>query len=415
MSEFQQKLEKYAQIIVRVGLNLREGQRLLIGRNGAPLDSAPLVREIAKAAYQAGSPYVVVHWADEGVQRIRVEHSRLEDMAHVPKWKIEEALDFANNGDALMSVAGNNPDLFNGLDSEKLNARTTANIEASAPLRIPIMTNEVNWLVAAAATPNWALKIFPDLPAEEANARVWELIFAAARVNYDDPVAEWKRHVAELYARREYMTNKQYTALVYKAPGTDLTVGLPENHIWMGGSSEAKNGISFVPNMPTEEVFTLAHNDRIDGVVRSTKPLSRNGVLMEDFELKFENGSVTGVSAKKGQSELEHILNTDDGARSIGEVALVPHSSPISQTGVLFYNTLFDENASNHLALGNAYRFCLQDGVEMSAEAFAAAGGNTSKTHVDFMMGSGEMDIDGIKADGSSEAVMRDGEWAFDA
>ncbi|MBI1257719.1 MAG: aminopeptidase [Chloroflexi bacterium] len=410
-AEFEGNLEKYAQVIVKVGSNLQPGQRLMIT---TPLAANPLVRQVAKAAYQAGARYVGVNWDDEELQRIRVQHAALETMTETDTWNLDGIVDYFDHGDATLRISAQNPDLLSGLDSQKVQAKQRAEAEQRHNVLVRIAANATNWLVAGASTPGWATKVFPDLAAEAAVARLWDAIFQACRIDQPDPVAVWERHIADLGKRAAYLNGKQYSALHYTAPGTDLTVGLPAGHIWGSAKFTAQNGISFVANVPTEEVFTLPHKDRIDGVVTATKPLSYGGSLITDFTLKFTAGHVVEATAKSGQAALDSILNTDDASRSLGEVALVPHSSPISQSGLLFYNTLFDENASDHLALGNAYRFTLEDGVGMTDEAFAAAGGNTSRTHVDFMIGSGMMNIDGITADGAAEPVMRKGEWAFD-
>jgi len=235
------------------------------------------------------------------------------------------------------------------------------------------------------------------------------------RLDEADPRAAWQEHIEALERRRAYLNDKAYTALKYTAPGTDLTLGLPEGHIWKGGVDTNAAGTMFVPNLPTEEVFTMPHSQRTNGMVSSTKPLNYGGTLIDNFSLTFQDGRVVGVEAETGRDVLKKLVETDEGAARLGEVALVPHSSPISKFGRLFYNTLFDENASNHVALGQAYNVCVEDGENMAEAEFAEAGGNTSVTHVDFMIGSEEMDIDGVLTDGSTEAVMRDGEWAFDA
>jgi aminopeptidase len=253
--------------------------------------------------------------------------------------------------------------------------------------------------------------VFPDLPAAERVPRLWDAIGEMCRLDRPDPIAAWERHLADLAARRDDLNRRRYRALNYKGPGTELTIGLPEGHTWVSGRSLSRSGIEFAPNLPTEEVFTIAHKDRVEGTVRSTKPLSYGGTLIEGFELRFENGRVVSLSAVRGEDVLRQLVSTDDGAGRLGEVALVPHSSPISQSGRLFYNTLFDENAASHVALGSAYKFTIDAGEMMDEEAFARAGGNKSGVHVDFMIGSGELDIDGVRPDGRTEPIMRGGEW----
>jgi len=268
--------------------------------------------------------------------------------------------------------------------------------------------------VVAAAGPAWAARVFPDLEPAEAEKKLWEAIFSITRLNQPDPIAAWEKHVKELNARAEYLNAKKYTVFHYKAPGTDLTVGLPQGHIWNSAGSTTHKGIFYIANIPTEEVFTLPHKDQINGHVSASMPLSYSNTLMEDFALTFENGHVIKATAKKNEAALKKLVEADEGSSSLGEVALVPHNSPIAQSGLLFYDALIDENAASHLALGRAYKYTLKDAENLTDEEFKARGGNVSMAHVDFMIGSDQMDIDGQKADGSSEPVMRQGEWAFD-
>lgn len=417
-ASFETQLEKYAQVIVKVGLNLQAGQRLMIGlpvfgMDGTPLEAYPLIRHVVKAAYQAGARYVTVNWDDEELQRIRVEHAPAETLSEVNAWKYQAALEYLDAGDAVLQLYAQNPDLLAGLPTAKIQAKQEAETAQTAPILAGIGNVVTNWCVASVSIESWAAQVFPDLPPAEAKTRLWDTIFAACRLNVPDPIAGWQQHLTQLAQRATYLNDKQYTALHYTAPGTDLTVGLPQNHVWHSGSLATQKGLTFVANIPTEEVFTMPHKDQIDGIVTSTKPLSYNGSLIQNFRLQFSEGQVVHDAAEVGQAALDALLNTDAGARSLGEVALVPHSSPISQAGSLFYNILYDENASNHLALGMAYRFSMQGGTEMTSEAFDEAGGNDSMIHVDFMIGSDAMDVTGITADGTAEPIMRAGEWAF--
>jgi len=416
--DFERNLAKYAEVIVKVGLNLQPGQRLIIGApffgtDGTPVEAHQLVRKIAQTAYHAGAKYVGVNWDDEELQRIRVNNASLESMSEFAEWKNKVAIEYVDNRDAIVMVLAQNPSLLNGLDAQKLQAKQKVETEQFHKLFSKLAAGVTNWLVIGASITSWATKVFPNVARDEAKERLWDTIFQVCRINQDDPVAGWKRHVADLNKRADYLTRKRYNALKYKSPGTDLTIGLPEGHIWHSGSLPTQTGLTFTANIPTEEIFTMPHKQRIDGVVTSTMPLSYQGRLIENFTLKFSKGRVVQATAETGEDALNNVLNSDEASRSLGEVSLVPHSSPISQCGVLFYNSLFDENASDHLALGNAYRFSLKDGEQMTAEEFAAAGGNESITHADFMIGSNEMNIDGLTSDGSAEAVMRDGEWAF--
>ncbi len=311
-------------------------------------------------------------------------------------------------------TARTNPDLLNDQDPELVTTAQQTTWQQIKPLLAQVARNATNWSIAAAASPKWAAKVFPTLPREEQEARLWDTIFEVCRVKQRDPLSAWQEHVNDLSSRSDYLTKKQYTALHFSAPGTDLTVGLPEGHIWKSGRLTSEAGIDFTANLPTEELFTLPHKDRTEGIVRASLPLSYAGTLIENFTLRFSEGRVVEVTADKGESILRTLVETDDGAARLGEVALVPHSSPISRLGLLFYNTLLDENAASHLALGNAYKFSMQGGEALSDEAFAAAGGNQSLVHVDFMIGSNDMDVHGVTEAGTTEPIMRAGQWAFD-
>ncbi len=414
-----QLLDKYAELAIKVGVNLKEGQRLALGvtffgMTGVPVQLVPLVRALTKHAYLAGAKYVNVLWEDQELDRIRLEYGSPDSLDEFPNWRVQSSVEYMEAGDAVLMVYAQDPDLMAGQDPIALEKLHAVAAEKMAPAFAHITGGNINWSVISGSTAEWATKVFPDLTPEAAEARLWDAIFDVCRVKTDDPVAVWQQHISGLEARANYLNAKEYKALQYKAPGTNLQVGLPDGHLWLTGGLVAKNGIKTVANMPTEEVFTMPHRDRVNGTVTATKPLSFSGSLIENFTLTFENGRVTKATAEKGETALKAILDTDEGARSLGEVALVPHSSPISQSKILFYNILYDENASNHLALGTAYKFSMQDGTLMSDEAFGAAGGNQSLTHVDFMIGSSEMDVGGLTKDGVTEPIMREGEWAFE-
>ena len=408
--KFNQMLEKYADVVIRVGLNLRADQRLSIRGN---LESAPFIRKAAESAYKAGARYVDVLWSDDQISRIRLQHAEPETLTRLPEWMPVRYEEYAKNGEAELSILAVDPDLYNGIDPDRVAiTRKTLLEKVWEPIRK--YENLSNWCVVAVSTAPWARKVFPDLSEDQAVEKLWEAIFHACRIDVSDPVGAWETHVQKLIKYKDYLDARRYTALHYRAPGTDLTIGLPEKQFWSGAQESFKNGITCTVNIPTEEVFAAPHKDRADGVVTVSRPLSVAGTLIEDFTIRFENGRVVNYSAKKGEESLRKLLETDENAVRLGEVALVPNSSPISQSGILFYNTLFDENAASHIALGNAYRTSIQGGDEMSDEEFAANGGNKSLIHVDFMIGSGEMDIDGLCEDGTREPVMRAGEWAFD-
>ncbi len=414
----QQMLAKYAEVILKVGLNIRAGQRLIItlgATRGVPLEFAPLVREIAKAAYAAGAKYVEAIWGDEEMLRLRAQHAPKDSLDEYPKWQVDAIKAMIENGDALLSIAGSNPDLMGGLDPEIVGKIQQVHVQNWSPVSEKVSANAINWCVVAAAGEAWARKVFPDLTPKKAQEKLWQAIFETTRIDQPDPIAAWQAHIEKLRKHANYLQSKQYAALHYKSPGTDFMLGLPDGHLWISAQSLAQNGITFTANMPTEEVFTLPDRNRADGVIAATFPLSYGGTLIEDFHVHFENGQITKVGAKRGEAALQKLVDTDEGSRRLGEVALVPASSPIGRRGHLFYNTLFDENAACHIAIGRAYRFTLTGGTELTDDEFAAAGGNLSLNHVDFMIGSPQMDIDGITKDGHREPVMRQGEWAFDA
>jgi len=407
--EFERSLSQYAELIVKVGLNLQPGQRLMIR---GPIEAAPLMRLVAAHAYDAGGRLVETIFSDPQMLLARYRHAPRDSFTEHSDWWWKAGLELVEAGGALLSIGGVDPYLLKGIDSELIATVQRTEGRAAVPFSSLISADAINWCVVGYATEGWAGRVFPDLPPAEAQSRLWEAIFRTVRLDAADPLAAWDAHNANLAARSAWLNGKQYAALHYRGPGTDLTVGLPENHHWIGGAAPTGIGITNVANMPTEEVFTAPHRERMDGTVRATMPLNVGGNLIEDFSLTFENGRVVDLKAARGEALLRAQVAMDEGAARLGEVALVPHSSPISQSGILFYNTLYDENASSHLALGRAYRNCIAGCEDASDEEFAARGGNTSALHLDFMVGSAEIDIDGITAGGGREPLMRGGEWA---
>ena len=406
----------YSDLTVQVGLNLQPGQRLFIigpiTTGGASLEAAPLIRHIAARAYAAGAPLVEAIWGDEALTLARFARAPQDSFSQHSSWLPDALFNHVENGGAVLSVYANDPDLLRDERPELVSMVQQATSRSVMRFRERISRNQTNWSVIAAAAPRWAARIFPELPAEQQVGHLWDVIATLCRLDQPDPVSAWERHLEALAARRDELNRKQYALLKYRGPGTDLTLGLPRGHLWVSGRSDSQAGIPFTANLPTEEVFTIAHKDQVDGMVRATKPLSYGGTLIEDFSLRFDRGQVVDIQAKRGEAVLRQLIATDPGAARLGEVALVPHSSPISQCGFLFYNTLFDENAASHVALGTAYRFTLSGGEAMTDEEFAEAGGNRSATHVDFMIGSSELDVDGVLPNGTSEPLMRGGEWA---
>ncbi|GAA3411041.1 aminopeptidase [Paenibacillus hodogayensis] len=406
----QRDLEQYAELAVRVGINVRQGQTLVVS---APLSAVELVRLIVRKAYEAGAKNVHVEWNDEQLTRIKYQLAPDEAFQEYPMFRAQGWEQFAENGAGFLSIYSPNPDLLDGIDPGRVATASKTAAIALQGWRSYTMAHRVAWSLISTPTPEWAGKIFPDLPAAEAESKLWELILKAVRVDLDDPVGAWKAHNARLAETVDYLNRKQYKRLVYRAEGTDLSVDMPDNHVWHGGSTENEKGVTFNPNMPTEEVFTMPHKDGANGVVRSTRPLNHGGNLIDNFTLRFEKGKVVDFSAEKGYDTLKLLLETDEGAARLGELALVPNRSPISDTNLIFYNTLFDENASCHFALGRAYPTTVQGGTAMTQEQLTASGANDSLVHVDFMMGGPDLSIDGIDAEGRVEPIFRDGNWAI--
>jgi aminopeptidase len=407
---FEQTLHQYADIIIQVGLNLQAGQQLVIQ---APVEALPLVRLVATRAYQAGARWVDVVYDDDQVTLARFRYAPRDSFTEDRAWFGRLLDEQARAGNAFLRIFAEDPDLLKDQDPELVSQYKRTNLKNRKAFSDQVSRNAVNWCLVSVPVAGWAAEVFPGLAPAEREQRLWQSIFEVCRLKSEDPVGAWKQNIQQLAARRDYLNQKRYSALKYSAPGTDLTVGLPEGHVWRSGSITSQGGIVFTPNLPTEEVFTLPHKDQVDGVVTPARPLSYASTLIDDFSLTFEAGRVVSFRARQGEEVLRKLLETDEGSHRLGEVALVPHSSPVSRSGLMFHNTLFDENAASHLAIGMAYQFSMQGGESMSMEDFRAAGGNTSLTHVDFMIGSGQMDIDGVCPDGSLEPVMRQGEWAF--
>lgn len=403
------KLEKLAMTAVKVGLRLEKGQNLVIT---APIGALPLVRLITREAYKAGAGLVTTFYSDEDAILARYEYASDESFDRASGWLYEGMAKAYEGNAARLAISGDNPMMLAGQDPAKVARANRANSMAYKPALEKISNFEINWNIVSYPNPAWARQVFPDLSEDEAVTRLAEAIFAASRVDRDDPVSAWAEHNARLKTKSSWLNGERFSALHFTGPGTDLRVGLADEHEWHGGASKAKNGITCNPNIPTEEVFTTPHALRVDGTVSSTKPLSHQGTLIDDIQVRFEGGRIVEAKASKGEEVLNKVLDTDEGARRLGEVALVPHSSPISQSGILFYNTLFDENASCHIALGQCYSKCFLNGASLSQDEITAKGGNSSLIHIDWMIGSDKVDIDGIKPDGTRVPVFRKGEWA---
>ena len=406
---FDEKLDRFALVAVRVGLNLQPGQELVIT---APLDLVAFVRRVVEQAYKAGAHVVTVLYADDEATLARYQYAPDAAFDTTAKWLADGVAAAYRGGAARMGITGANPALLKEQDPAKVSRSNVATSKASKPAMELITRHAINWTIVAGATPAWAKLVFPDMPENEALAALWEAIFRASRITGADPVADWKEHGQSIARRVEMLNAKRFSALHFRGPGTDLTVGLADDHLWAGGGGVSGNGIFNNANIPTEECFTTPHKDRVNGTVTASKPLSHQGTLIENISVRFENGRIVEAHATAGEDSLKKLIAVDEGASHLGEVALVPHSSPIAQSGLLFWNTLFDENAASHIALGQAYATCIREGEHMDGATLAGKGANTSLIHVDWMIGSGEVDVDGVRADGTSEPLMRQGEWS---
>lgn len=410
MATFEENLKKYADLIVENGVNVQKSHTVVLQIS---VNQAQLARLIVAAAYKKGAEQVIVNWNDDIISREITQHTPKEVLETVPSYVIEEAQDWLAKGASRISVVSADPAALSGVDPEQVEARQSYVAKAMADLRKASQANKISWTVVAAAEGPWAAKVFPELATEEEQvAALWDQIFKTTRVYADDPMVAWAEHKAILDEKADMLNAEQFDALHYTAPGTDLTIGLPKNHIWESAGSKNARGEEFVANMPTEEVFTAPDCRRADGYVSSTKPLSYGGNIIEGMKWTFKDGEVVDVTAEKGEEVIKLLVASDEGSKRLGEVALVRDPSPISQSGIIFFNTLFDENASNHLAIGSAYTHNVQGGTEMTDEELAANGINRSHKHVDFMIGSDKMDVDGIRQDGTVVPIFRNGDWA---
>ena len=405
------RIEKYADLLIRSGLNVQKGQNVVIS---CPVDCAPFARLCAKKAYATGCREVIMRWTDDELAREKYLHADDSVFDEVPRWVSDMHNDLSAGGAAWLSIAASDPEALSGVDPDRITRDDAVGGKALKPFRDRQMSNFFPWCVASIPTKAWAKKVFPELSAEDAVAALWEKILDAVRVYDDtDPVEEWKKHNANLRKRADTLNAYNFKYLKYKnSLGTDLTIELPESHIWVGGEEKCAAGHMFNANMPTEEVFTSPKRDGVNGIVYASKPLVVNGDIAENFCFKFKDGKIVNIHAEKGQELLETATTVDEGASFLGEVALVPYDSPISNSGILFYNTLFDENASCHLAFGDAYP-CVKGGNDMTREELDKFGINASITHEDFMVGTKDLSITGITHNGKAIPVFVDGNFAF--
>ena len=411
LPNFKENLAKYAKLLVSTGINVQPGHTVQLT---IAVDQAELARLIVKEAYALGAAEVLVNWSDDVIAREGLVNVDVERLEQVHPQRVTEMNYLLEHKSSRLVVLSDNPGAYDGVDPEKLSRSARAISQALNPMRQATQANKISWTLGAASGLEWAKKVFPNATSdEEAVDLLWDQIFKTCRIYEEDPIKAWEEHEARLVAKAKVLNDEQFIKLHYTAPGTDLVLGMPKNHLWEAAGSINAQGEKFIANMPTEEVFTAPDYRVADGYVTSTKPLSYNGNIIEGIKVTFKDGEIVDVTAEKGDEVMKKLVFDNAGARGLGEVALVPDKSPISQSGVTFFNTLFDENASNHLAIGQAYAFSIEGGTEMSQEELKEAGLNRSDVHVDFMIGSNKMNIDGIREDGTRVPIFRDGEWAI--
>ncbi len=416
--DFENAMRGYAELAIRTGLNLQPGQALLMAdpsiRYGVPAEAAPMVRTLARAAFAAGARSVEPLWGDSQLTRLGLDSQGEAWIEAMPTWRFDASGEHVSQGGAYLSLHCHAPNLLEDLDEGLATKFLGRTLQAFNPTSEITTANKTNWCVIAIPVTGWADLVFPNLDPADRLPRLWQEVLRMCRADQPDPVAAWAQHVENLNARLAYLNARSYRQLRYRSEGTDFSVGLAEGNLWLGGGTQTTSGMPFIPNLPTEEVYTLPDRSRAEGQVTASMPLCVAGRVIEGLQLRFEGGHVVEAHARTNEAFLKSMLLSDEGASRLGEVALVPNSSPIAQSGILFYDTLIDENAACHLALGRGYRATVRGGDALDDAAFVAAGGNVSIVHADFMIGSGQLDIDGLTADGQVEPVMRSGEWALD-
>lgn len=404
-------LKKYASLAIKTGVNIQKNNILVIS---SPIETAEFARLIAKEAYKAGAKDVIVHYVDQKLTKIKLENNSLETLSNIPEWQAESYNFYAREGACFISISANDPDGLNGIPVEKIGVSQKARTSALKEYYDNSMTNKCRWCVLSVPTLSWAKKVFPNLSDDEAMKSLWDVIFKTVRVDTENPIKSWEKHNNYLEEKIKFMNDNNFKSVNLKSSnGTDLNIEFPEGHIWAGGSEKDINGISFNANMPTEEVFTLPKKTGVNGIVYSSKPLSYSGNLIDNFSITFKNGKVIDFTAEIGYDILKQMLESDEGAKYLGEVAFVPYDSPISNSKLIFFNTLFDENAACHLAFGRAYESCLKDSHKYSQEELENIGVNNSLIHVDFMIGTKDLEITGINKNNTTVQIFKNGNWTI--
>ena len=406
------QLDRFATLLVRKGAAIKPGQELVLQ---APVERADFVRRVVAAAYRAGAGHVTVLWGDDEVSRLTYENVDIDWFRTVPAWEREQLNSLAEAGAAFLFLDGSDPAALKGIDPAKPATRRKARNEQCKSFRDGMDFGRNVWCIAGVPVAAWARTVYPDLSEAEAVYRLWVAILSTSRADGDDPESAWETHNASFEKKKRFLNEHRFDALRYRSSnGTDLVVGLAKNHIWDGGAGRTQSGVVFFPNIPTEEVFTSPDRNRADGIVHSALPLAHGGQLIRDFWLRFEGGRVVEFGAAEGEDVLRQIIEADEHSASLGECALISKNTPIRQTETLFFNTLFDENASCHLALGMGFPECVKGGLDMNKDELLAAGINQSVVHVDFMIGTDDMDIWGVAEDGTETPVFVNGQWAWE-
>lgn len=405
-------LKNYANLIVKKGLNIQKDGLLIIN---SPIKCDYFARKVAEAAFKIGAKDVFINYSDEDFSKIRLQNASLETVSEIPDFEVEKYNYYISRGASVFAISASNPELLKDVDPKKISSSVQARSKALKEVYSDkLMSNENAWCIVSIPTKEWAMKVFNDVSSKEAIELLWNSIFDIMRLNSEDPIKSWDIHLNNIKKHLEFFNKNNFKYLKMKnSLGTDLKVELPLNHIWCGGSEFTKGGVEFIANMPTEEIFTTPKRDGVNGIVYASKPLNYNGTLINDFNITFKDGEIVNFDAKEGLEALKELINTDEGSKYLGEVALVPYNSPISNSNILFYNTLYDENASCHLAIGEAYPSCIKDGENLSKEELLKIGSNVSLTHVDFMFGTSDLEIIGVTYDDTTIEIFKDGNYAF--
>lgn len=409
--KFEKNIKNYAKLTALKGINIQKGQYLVIN---SPIECDYFARMIAEEAYIAGAKEVIIKYKDEKFQKMKYQYTETEVLCDIPEYQVESYMYYAKKGAAFISIHSEDPELLKDIDNEKISKVSKASSIAMEEYYDMSMSNKIRWCVVSAPSKAWANKVYPNLSENEAVEKLWEAILKTVRAFDEDIIESWNKHTKEVKKHSEFLNKHQFKYFYYKnSLGTDLKVGMPENYIFSGAKETASDKIDFIPNIPTEEIFSMPHRLKVNGKLYSALPLNHNGNVIKDFYFEFKDGKVVNYDAKEGKEVLKSILETDEGSSYLGEIALVPYNSPISNLKILFYNTLFDENASCHFALGRAYPSCIENGDKYTKEEFIKSGGNFSLEHVDFMVGTKDLEITAEDKNGNKIQIFKNGNFCI--